>query len=895
LKEPRGLRILNLEDDPLDAELIEANLAEGGVVCQIVRVWTRAGFAAALEKGGFDLVLGDYVLPAFDGAEALEMAREARPELPFILVSGTLGEEVAIDALKSGATDYVLKHRLSRLVPAVRRAVSEARARKEREEAQEALRRSEQRFRRLVEQASDAIFVHDLRGRFVDVNRRACESLGYSREQLLAMSMTDIEMGHDHGALRELWTRISSGAHSTLDGVHRRRDGTTFPVEVRVGVFESEGSRLMLALARDVTERKRAEKTLKESEERFKLLVDEALEGIALSEKGVILDVSERFCEMFGYESDEVVGMPLTDFVESEDQGVIARRNSSGGMKTYEARGIRKDGTVFPLEVRPKKIPYRGRQVYVSSLLDLTERYRAQDALKQSEQLYRTVVEQAAENIFLIDIETRRILEANAALHNSLGYTREELRRATLYDIVAHDKESIDRDIQRILEDGRLFTGERSYRRKDGASLDMESNVSTVPYGDGQALCIVAHDITERKQAEENLRRSLSVLLALLEAGQMLGSTLESEEVVSRLLEIMQRVLNLTAAVICTPHEDGRMRVWRSTGIERLPPGIRYTPEAEAASWAALENSEQQLFWLRHKEAGRLAGLCLPLRTPERDIGVLQVFGGESLAENDAADILGSLASQAVSALENARLYGELAEREHRLQDLLEKLLGAQEEERRRVAYEVHDELAQVAAAAHQHLQAFFRRYPPQTNDSRKDLERVLRLVRQTVSDARKLIANLRPTALDDFGLAAAVSLEVERLREEGYRVDHEENLGDQRLPAAVEITLFRVMQEALTNMRKHTDTRSVRVGLRRDGDEAHLEVRDYGSGFDPSAEPAGTGPGERIGLAGMRERVGMLGGKLEVHSQMGSGTSVTATAPLLEPNPGTRPLTDPR
>jgi DNA-binding NarL/FixJ family response regulator len=136
----RALRILHLEDDPLDAELIHATLTDGGIECEMAQVQTRTQFAAALEGGGFDLILADYSLPAFDGLSALKVAQEVRPEVPFVLVSGALGEERAIEALKEGATDYVLKERLGRLVPAVRRAIGEAEERKERKRAEEALR-----------------------------------------------------------------------------------------------------------------------------------------------------------------------------------------------------------------------------------------------------------------------------------------------------------------------------------------------------------------------------------------------------------------------------------------------------------------------------------------------------------------------------------------------------------------------------------------------------------------------------------------------------------------------------------------------------------------------------------------------------------------------------------
>src|ERR1700726_1717236 len=137
------LRILSVEDDPKDAELIQDLLQTEGIVCQVTRVDTEAELLASVEQGGIDLILADYTLPSFDGISALKFAMKACPDVPFIFVSGTLGEEVAIEALKIGATDYVLKTRLPRILPSVRRALREGQERAERKRAQEALRRSE--------------------------------------------------------------------------------------------------------------------------------------------------------------------------------------------------------------------------------------------------------------------------------------------------------------------------------------------------------------------------------------------------------------------------------------------------------------------------------------------------------------------------------------------------------------------------------------------------------------------------------------------------------------------------------------------------------------------------------------------------------------------------------
>jgi PAS domain S-box-containing protein len=165
----------------------------------------------------------------------------------------------------------------------------------ERRRAEEALTKSEERFHNLVENAGDAFFVHDLDGRFVDANQWACDSLGYTREELLRLSVTDIEKNFDPAALPELWGQVVSGVPITLDGRHRRKDGSTFPVEVRLGVFETGGQQLMLALARDVAERERARAALWESETRFRQLFEHSVDALLVhDEEGRMVDCTPR-------------------------------------------------------------------------------------------------------------------------------------------------------------------------------------------------------------------------------------------------------------------------------------------------------------------------------------------------------------------------------------------------------------------------------------------------------------------------------------------------------------------------------------------------------------------------------------------------------------------------
>jgi PAS domain S-box-containing protein len=243
-------------------------------------------------------------------------------------------------------------------------------------------------------------------------------------------------------------------------------------------------------------------------------------------------------------------------------------------------------------------------KLYEEAQREISERKDAEEALLQSEGRYRTVVKQAAEGIFVVDIDTKLILEANVAYRNLLGYTAQDMLGLglTLYDVVAHDRESIDLYVRQILEERVHFIGERRHRRKDGSLVDVEVSSSVISYGGGEALCVIVHDITERKRSEERLQRSLDALLGLYEAGQILSSSLEREEIGSRLLEIASRVSNLTAAVISIPDENGELIIWRSSGLEGLWRQARLAPDALSARREVLGSREHRLLRLRGPE-----------------------------------------------------------------------------------------------------------------------------------------------------------------------------------------------------------------------------------------------------------------------------------------------------
>ena len=201
------------------------------------------------------------------------------------------------------------------------------------------LRASEARFRTFVDHATDAFFQLDAQLIVVDVNRQACVSLGYSREELIGMHPRDFDFGLDEPTIQQLRQRIAAGETVTFETRHRRKDGTSFPVEIRAGQFE-QGGRRFLCLVRDITERKRAEDELRASEQRFRSYLDHAMDGFFLfDEHQAIVDVNRQACESLGYSRDEMIGMRARDFGVGLDDTSIARireRVKAGETVTFE-------------------------------------------------------------------------------------------------------------------------------------------------------------------------------------------------------------------------------------------------------------------------------------------------------------------------------------------------------------------------------------------------------------------------------------------------------------------------------------------------------------------------------------------------------------------------------
>ncbi|MBM3877257.1 MAG: PAS domain S-box protein [Verrucomicrobia bacterium] len=271
------LRVLVVEDSEFDARMLISVLRRGGYDATYERVETSAELDQALSSKPWDVLLADYNMPSFSAPEALKLLQAKGVDLPFIIISGGIGEDIAVAAMKSGAHDYLMKGNLTRLVPAVEREIREAQSRAARRQAERSVRESELRYRLLWETATDAVILMDKEGAIHFVNPAAELLFGHKPEDLIGRNFTMLLPSRLHPEHHQRFSRIVSESTAlpskrrVFESIGARRDATEVLIEVVFNDLELHGNRLFVAFVRDITERRRAELELKENEEQFRV------------------------------------------------------------------------------------------------------------------------------------------------------------------------------------------------------------------------------------------------------------------------------------------------------------------------------------------------------------------------------------------------------------------------------------------------------------------------------------------------------------------------------------------------------------------------------------------------------------------------------------------------
>ena len=409
----------------------------------------------------------------------------------------------------------------------------------------------------------------------------------------------------------------------------------------------------------------------------------------------------------------------------------------------------------------------------------------------------------------------------------------------------------------------------------------------------GGAVADLEHPILLRLyQAEQ---RKIDRLWALVALGTALTSTLDLAALVDKALSLALEFSGHDEGSLML-QEPGRKALVIRAAVggdpKRLGSRISLTSDS-VASWVLrekrplyLEGTGESVHEVTRRYRKDLpSSISLPLLTAQgKPLGVLSLNSIRKVAGLDSDDIeaLQSMANQVAIAVENAELYDSLLVKEQQLQASAERLVNAQMEERRRVAYDIHDGLAQMLVATHQRLQTYSTYRSLRSEEAKHELELVETLLKGSIEEVRRVMANLRPSALDDFGLEMALGHYLTELGQEaGWQVDYQCNLGKRRLPAHIEATVFRIVQEAVSNVRKHAQSPTLYVRLARKADTFSAVVRDTGKGFVVNHLEQASGPGQQVGLTSMSERALALGGHLQVRSRPGRGTQVLLRLPL--------------
>src|SRR5580700_7746617 len=325
----RKIKVLLVEDRVEDAEMLLREMRMRGLSIVSRRVDTGAEFEEALESFAPDLILSDYSLPGFDGTEALRIAQMHRPDIPFIFVSGTIGEERAINALQQGAVDYVLKENRARLVPAIERALREAEDRDARRWAQRKLEESEERFRFAMHFSSVGMALVEPNGRWLSVNPALCDIVGYNENELLATDVQSITFPDDRDAdavqVRQMLDRSIETYQTNKRYV--RKDGRVVWTQLSGSLvwLQTGEPHYFIYQIQDITDRLHAERALRDSEERFRSIAEATQEWIwEIDADGLYTFCSPAAEAILGYSPQQLIGKSCLDIVSPSIRQTLA-------------------------------------------------------------------------------------------------------------------------------------------------------------------------------------------------------------------------------------------------------------------------------------------------------------------------------------------------------------------------------------------------------------------------------------------------------------------------------------------------------------------------------------------------------------------------------------------
>jgi len=742
--------------------------------------------------------------------------------------------------------------------------------------------RSESMFSAAFRLSPDAMAINAVPGaEFLEVNDAFTRLVGYTREDVVGKTGIQMNLWVDPSQRARVMARLQEGLEVRDQEIScRTKSGETRIFLFSGKVIEQGGRPLSLTLAWDITERKKTEEALRTSEERFRNLIQDSHVGILLLGPATeAMFANQAALDMFGLKSEQAMGNNISQtFTPIREDGTNLPRQMLPGVRAIATRqtirnqvvGWRRSESGDILWTLVGAIPQVTDQGDVTgvilSLTNISELKRAEEALQKSEELFRTLVQNSDVGVVLYG-PNHEIQFANRASLAMFGRKEEQVLgekgidlSLTLLNEDGKEMPHSMRAVPRVFAARRAVLNEVTGWRRAASNDVLWLQGGAVPLfgenGELERVLTSFVDITKRKQAEEALRASEQRFRSLVE--------------------------NLHVGVVLLgPNQE-----------------IQFSNRARADMYGI---SEQESLGKRAIDLGMTPvnedGTEIPfsMRPVARVIATKKavlnwVMGWRLAASNNVVWIQG----EAVPLFgENGELESVIAaysditkwkEAQEALHQLSTRLLQLQDEERRHLGRELHDVLAQSVMAVNLDLAQVARSSVPLDNQAKRALSDARTMLGEMSREIRTLSYLLHPPVLDELGLASAVQEYATGFSERsGIRLELEVQPGFGRLPQEAETALFRIVQESLSNIQRHSGSRTAKIRLRADSSCVELQVSDEGRGMDQKTVERESGVGTRlgVGILGMRERMTQLKGKLEVESTA-SGTTVRATIPLM-------------
>jgi len=608
-------------------------------------------------------------------------------------------------------------------------------------------------------------------------------------------------------------------------------------------------------LEREAVERQRAEEALRESEEKYRVVVENADQGIVVAQDGMLKLVNRKMMEISGYSEGELTTMPFIDFVLQEDkEAVIAhhlkRLKGEEEPEVYDLRIVDKGGSIKWLRNNGALINWEGKPATLNFMTNITHLKRTEKDLRESEQKYRSLVESSEDSIYLVD-RNLRYLFMNKKHLSRFGLSMDEVINTT-YDRF-HSKEETEefrKRVDAVLRNGKSLRYE--YRsQRDHRYFIRTLNPVIAEDGEVGAITVVSKDITERKLREEALHKSETEKRALLDA------SIDRIRYVDKDMRIIWANRTTTSELKMSPEDIVgqpcyRLFVARNTPCEGCPAKkAQETGEIERAviRKPQVRGVEGESYWDVY---------CVPLKNEAGEIG---------------------------SFIQIARNITDQKRAEDRITTLTQQLLKAQETERQRISLYLHDKIAQDLSTVNIGCATLFDSQPEASAEIKQRVSEFSKVIQEAITAVRDFSYDLSPPALDQLGLVRTVYQYCEDFSDKtGVSVDfHSAGLDDLRLDFDTEINLYRLIQEGLNNIRKHADANHVALRLVASYPNIILRIEDDGKGFDVDDRMVTAMNEKRMGLRSMEQRVRLLDGTIRIQSRPNEGSKIVIEIPCRE------------